>query len=532
MYTPKALTTSSSFTGSSTDLAPSLLGIYDTLTTVLDGGSSSKLTSSVKPLIADCDSQTNSNSLNAELSKPPAESYLSKLQSYAKRAELKAAALTESDNLSQTSHTLSNSGSSNSSVRGSLESVASANGTSSKHRNNIRVLSANVQRIITHSDAEAVDAVDIEALQSTPRTTETNVQQQRLYKKTPTAHSNPPKLKFSHLPLSRTTGKLTQTGTDLVDTFNNALKNESDTHRRNGEKANHLRKPPTPAIYPIPGVEDDRTPTNAVPFSFDATNCDRLHSNRKLSLPQRKFEEDCLANESTLDEIVSNMSLEYLSPEDHSSNAIDLVVVAENEKNLAFDVGKTTVDSEDRELVDAINKPLISKYATRTASARPLTYARSKSLAARDFAQKNIEVKKTASTYSRSMLLPDLEPEDSQFSAESLDRLTDIKSKFSPKESRKISGLVLPDIAKLKHRPLSSSSICSTSSSSSSSSGAEHMNCKLNTSYLASVESLADHSENELTETHAGMSVFERACMEIVDSERNYVNDLGEVING
>ncbi|XP_075169926.1 guanine nucleotide exchange factor in mesoderm isoform X2 [Haematobia irritans] len=521
--------------GSSTDLTPSLLGIYDTLTTSLDGGSASiKHSTPIKSIAnSDCDNRNITKLSKIENLQAPSqtESYLSKLQSYAKRVELKTS-LAETDNLSQISHSHSTSGgsSSSNSIRGSLESVASSTGgTLSKHRSNIRVLSPNVQRIINHSDAEAVDAVDIEALQSTPKT-DPNAPHSRLYKKTSIPHSSTHKLKFSHLPLSKTTGKLTQTGTDLVETFNVALKEDS---RRNEEKSNGLRKPPTPAVYPIPGVDNDKTPTNAAAFNFDTNNSDRLQGNRILSLPQRNYLEDCLANEeSTLDEIVSNMSLEYITADEDSAEPINADVVAENQKNLNIDGSTSAVNSEDRQFVDAINAPLISKYATRTATTRPLTYARSKSLAARDFAQKNIEVKKTASTYSRSMLLPELETEDNQFSAESLDRLTDIKPKFSPKESRKVHGLLLPEIVKLKHRPLSSSSICSTSSSSSSSSGAEHMNSKMQTSYLASVESLDDHSENELVDVHAGMSVFERACMEIVDSERNYVNDLGEVLNG
>lgn len=78
--------------------------------------------------------------------------------------------------------------------------------------------------------------------------------------------------------------------------------------------------------------------------------------------------------------------------------------------------------------------------------------------------------------------------------------------------------------ARLKHRPLSSSSICSTSSTSSS--GSDRL---IGKTYLASVESLADHSENELS---SGMTLGERACAEIIDSEKSYVNDLGQVIKG
>ncbi|KAL5287930.1 PLEKHG1 family protein [Megaselia abdita] len=74
-------------------------------------------------------------------------------------------------------------------------------------------------------------------------------------------------------------------------------------------------------------------------------------------------------------------------------------------------------------------------------------------------------------------------------------------------------------------------SVCSTSSSSSSGSDNLHEKHVHGVSYLASVESLAEHSEGE-HETGIRLTVFERACLEIVDSERNYVNDLGQIING
>ncbi|XP_055319453.1 uncharacterized protein LOC129577054 isoform X2 [Sitodiplosis mosellana] len=87
------------------------------------------------------------------------------------------------------------------------------------------------------------------------------------------------------------------------------------------------------------------------------------------------------------------------------------------------------------------------------------------------------------------------------------------------------------DLKRTKIRPLSSVSISSTSSSSSSASD-EHSSNQNAISYLASVESLADHSENELAITSPSLTVTERACLEIIDSERNYVDDLGQVIRG
>lgn len=89
-----------------------------------------------------------------------------------------------------------------------------------------------------------------------------------------------------------------------------------------------------------------------------------------------------------------------------------------------------------------------------------------------------------------------------------------------------------------KHRPLSAASISSSSSSTSTASstnsyGNEHMSSggKLvgGITYLASIESLADHSENEV---NPSLTMCERAALEIVDSEKSYVEDLGQIIKG
>lgn len=558
-----------SFTGSSTDLTPSLLGIYDSLTTVLDNSSTNKQTTcninnnnnsnnnsnskhNSTSFTTNCDTNketptTKSTEDSQTPAKPPLDAYLSRLEKYAKQVEEQKIIHTSSDcteELIQTSSTPlvnSNSGSSNSSLRGSLESVSSNSGSShSKNRSNIRVLSANVQRIITHSDAEAVDAVDIEALQYQTRSS-TPIQQQlqRFIKKSNSSPANH-KYKLSHIPLSKTTGKLTQTGTDLVETFNVILNEDNENFRRSEAKSKSIRKPATPAIYPIPTAEDDKTPTNLTAFNFECSTNNTKLTARKLSLPCCNYEQDNTNLDSK-----TNMSLECLNTENSITETINFAVVSQNLKNLtlAANSKEQTAPTSNEELFKTLDKPVISSNNIinntnninnnnnnkRSPSHHPLSYARSKSLAARDFAQKNINLKHT-STLPRSQFLKDEELDENQISAESLDRLSDIKSKFSPKESRKMSSLMLPDIAKLKHRPLSSSSICSTSSSSSSSSSTDHIGGKLNTSYLASVESLAD--EHDLTDPHSGMTVFERACMEIVDSERSYVNDLGEVIRG
>lgn len=88
-----------------------------------------------------------------------------------------------------------------------------------------------------------------------------------------------------------------------------------------------------------------------------------------------------------------------------------------------------------------------------------------------------------------------------------------------------------------KHRPLSAASISSSSSSTSTASSsnsftAENLvNGKLigGITYLASIESLADHSEND---GNPSLTMCERAALEILDSEKSYVEDLGQIIKG
>uniref|UniRef100_A0A1Q3G2Y5 Uncharacterized protein n=1 Tax=Culex tarsalis TaxID=7177 RepID=A0A1Q3G2Y5_CULTA len=107
--------------------------------------------------------------------------------------------------------------------------------------------------------------------------------------------------------------------------------------------------------------------------------------------------------------------------------------------------------------------------------------------------------------------------------------------------SSKTSLTQTPGTPILSTRPLSASSISSYSSSSSS--GSDHLHLAgvtrgIPTSYTASVESLADPSECEqgggsgAGGVTSGLTMCERAVNEIVDSERSYVEDLGQIIKG
>nr|XP_036218863.1 uncharacterized protein LOC106621549 isoform X1 [Bactrocera oleae] len=473
----------------------------------------------------------------------------------------------------------------------------------SKHRNQIRILSPNVQRIITHSDAERVETVDIDALQQQPAHLTSPLQSPALHHRyvkkapPPSATSTPNsihKVKLSHIPLSKITGKLTQSGNELVETFDSSSEylDALNFHSYSEAKpARCLKKPPTPAIVSIPCLEGSTgdgeiTPTNTLAIkSNDSLGAFNFSTNYKLSLPNYERQESIKLIEMEQLATTSQMltaacapppptslplAVEHQQNHNHNNNNInnnnntsttlntpppipskEFIATAPlspsdfvetlNYPLITKDLASLTLSEKDTmnssmtsvELIEAINKPVISKPLVRSSSAAcastvsgspMLTYARSKSLAAKA----NTLGGAVPIKLPTAQQLEELE-EASKMSAESLDRLTDIKSKFSPKESRK-GGPMLPEIAKLKHRPLSSSSICSTSSSSSS--GSDHLNGKLATSYLASVESLADQSENELMDPHSGMSVLERAMLEIVDSERSFVEDLGQVIKG
>uniref|UniRef100_A0A8D8ADG5 Pleckstrin homology domain-containing family G member 1 n=1 Tax=Culex pipiens TaxID=7175 RepID=A0A8D8ADG5_CULPI len=144
-------------------------------------------------------------------------------------------------------------------------------------------------------------------------------------------------------------------------------------------------------------------------------------------------------------------------------------------------------------------------------------------------------VPKTPPRLGRSPKLPRT-PSSTSTSTRSLD--TTSSASLS---SSKTSLTQTPGTPILSTRPLSASSISSYSSSSSS--GSDHLHLAggitrgIPTVYTASVESLADPSECEQgggsgVGVPSGLTMCERAVMEIVDSERSYVEDLGQIIKG
>lgn len=563
-------------------MAPSLLGIYDTLTNSLSTGpttSSSSATtheakasssgdSTPKRSNSNCSSSSDSSassctSASVSTSDDQGASYtLAKSSSRSSHPgpplpplPLVVAGLRDEPDGAQLSRLVVQRNQSQSGIHGSSSSLASSG---SRRGSNIRILSPNVHRIITHSDIQPVEAVSIEALKQQSQRSPT----QGRYIKTHSSGSSPvqgagasstPKLKLSHIPLSKITGKLsTQSGSELVATFDSSTEY---LHSLNFAAAEKLKSGGD--------KDEDRTPTNksvpGTPFHFDGHP---FQATRKLTLPRYDSQqsikliemEQLAATSAQLQQAkpatpgtpttpTPNPSQkphpkakefvcsEPLSPVD-IVDTINFDLVAQHIERLTLaDLG--ALEGPGTELIEAVNKPLVSKPLVRSSSAACastisssplLTYARTKSLGAK------------ASTLGGGvpLKLPTAEQlaeleEANKLSAESLDRLTDIKPKFAAR---------LSELARLNNRPLSSSSICSTSSSSSSGSD-QLLNGKLTaTSYLASVESLAE-SENDLGDSHhhphhhpPAMSVLEKTCLEIVDSERSFVEDLGQVIKG
>jgi hypothetical protein len=154
----------------------------------------------------------------------------------------------------------------------------------------------------------------------------------------------------------------------------------------------------------------------------------------------------------------------------------------------------------------------------------------------------NLKVTKSLDNVNRNDFKPSASPKLS-YSRATL--LSNQPTDNSPTQSPKLSAdkrLTASSDGKLnaspssKHRPLSAASISSSASSTSTASssnsfGAENLsNGKLpGVTYLASIESLADHSENEAI---TSLTMCERAALEIIESEKSYVEDLGQIIRG
>lgn len=348
------------------------------------------------------------------------------------------------------------------------------NATSQQKRRQFRVLSQKVQRIISHSGSDS----DIrETHRKSDNETSTHIINATKFKRLGSL-----KNKHTNIPLSKNTCKLTQAGNELVDSLDARIFSSNDSLNDYVE-SKRLSKI-------IPSCHE---PPKIVKSSNIQKIIQRLQSVNNSQADDEIEESDIMSNGTNLSDghQPNNQLCEPIT------EAVNYFV------NLPADLVEG-VDLKNLQIGDVYNEQI------QTEETAPIETA-------------SIEAKIDSILENGSISNANpVERED--LSTQRISLPKDVtESPFNNKSS-----LTIPDIARLKHRPLSTTSICSTSSSSSS--GSENSTNKIGVSYLASVESLADHSESELVT--GNMTLCERACREIIDSEKTYVDDLGQVIKG
>lgn len=336
-----------------------------------------------------------------------------------------------------------------------------------KHQRNFRCLSANVQRIISHSNT-SFEMDHLKLNTDAPRPPERRLSPLKLPTTPPTSVGN---VKFKH-PLSKNMGILTQAGNDLIIDDSDggyATPSEGNDSIDMGNNNNNN-------VF----ADNDKTPTNEnapidlMTFEKDenSNNCDSM----------------AMDNGKLLSAISENNNDEKLSNIEQCDDKRNSNVPSEE----SFKLTPTTLKNSWTYFHGMFTKPDNNSNSTTNRNSQ-------------------FYVDDMTSNEIISNVVKNVDNNNAE-----------------SKQQNENNGI---DVTRL--RPLSSVSISSTSSSSSS--GSDEMSTNQNAfSYLASVESLADHSESENIRLRGNstLTVAERACMEIIDTETTYVDDLGQVING
>lgn len=389
---------------------------------------------------------------------------------------------------------------------------------------NFRSLSANVQRLISHSNTSLHpdDMNELHSVDNHPnhpnngnydhknRSTTTNTST------APTTNGS----KFKH-PLSKNTCQLTKSGNDLViDDSDGGYATPPEIIPQS--MANEYRYL-TKNDHENPDDPDDldKTPTNQCPLIQFEHVLDQLNGNNNTNHNDGigiddEYETVCMVHENNL--INEESSIAPKKSFIHSfASKVEPVAL------------KTVLSNESKSDNSLQSSPTLSQKSTDSET---------KMIKSQLFtikAQVSEQSSKNSSLERNSLLTDDMNLENNiENNYETIDEpIVDVSVPASVNkiDSPTKCDQINIDLKRIKVRPLSSVSISSTSSSSSSASD-EHSTNQTAISYLASVESLADHSENELVALSATLTVTERACLEIVDSERSYVDDLGQVIKG
>lgn len=276
------------------------------------------------------------------------------------------------------------------------------------------------------------------------------------------------------------------------------------------------------------GREPERESTNA--FSSPDTsngNCDTSIEEDipKLSFIQQRIksltsalfdnDEDSEVAKNQVDQQPTSTVQDDVDPEPVLRNPEKSMEASQADQQDAF--VENCDESENRNTIVETRNPLLSLVVVEPSA---------------EETERNRKTTLNGNSFPRNLQISPKLPRSTSTSTPSLD--TSSASLSSSKTS--LTQQNAPGTPVLSTRPLSASSICSYSSSSSS--GSEHLllvngKCCGAPSYQASVESLADQSECEQSATgSSGLTMCERAVREIIDSERSFVEDLGQIIKG
>ncbi|XP_055379817.1 uncharacterized protein LOC129610976 isoform X2 [Condylostylus longicornis] len=539
------------FFGSTTDLTPSILGFYDTLnknigsdfntlpsssliTTKLQ--SHSPVTTSNIKLLKNCVAKTSTKELD--------------------ETTTRQAVIVTTNSISNTSNLHNSSPNAffndefsciKSSKTNILDSSALKLNTtfihSHKQYRSFKALSPNVQRIISHSNTviETDNSLVDSNNSDTERTSSpVNSNCMRLPKRILG------KQKVSWIPLTKKTSKLSKAGTDLDKNSSPNFPQQylqTQTFDTDLSLSNSVRD--LINSYEFSTISHKK-PTNANynKFDFQTSNYSQCDRAKDIFENEANIPNDILISTPLiLDSDKSTTAKIEVSRTIRSNYNINENL--KHEMDNAMQLPFTEIDNKNLQ----INKSPLQFQRSIKQNLPKLTYAKVKMLDnkssvqfenSNDLADPGILIKHgnyntNNSNDKNNIKSTNLLPIKSQ---------QQIESKQKSRDSTKVNKL-LADTENLKCRPLSSVSICSTSSSTSSSTTGSSTSANENhitekssevTSYLASVESLADHSEGEFNSSLASsnntLSVLERSCLEVIDSERSYVEDLRQVIQG
>lgn len=309
------------------------------------------------------------------------------------------------------------------------------------------------------------------------------------------------------IPLTKNLSKISQSN-GLVDSIEPIVHTITDNNCNNEEILNKSGEVV---------VDSERTPTNCDHnFNYDNLNYhDDDDDNIQNVLDKTSELINNLLSGGGNDKNINNSALDIHENTNNSNNNDRVQPSIDEMSRHKYKLHVNSAGTDEEEAAQKAKNAVVEKLATSLK-----TYAKSldnvTEIDTKQQPQQQNALPPTASpklTYSRAKLLSNQNADATVTSA------SDGKLNASPST---------------KHRPLSAASISSSSSSTSTASSSNSFGNEIltgaNRQYLASIESLADHSENEVN--HPSLTMCERAALEIVESEKSYVQDLGQIIKG